>query len=436
MIESIGREHQKWVQGRPKDWKVKRYKEVFAERNDRSETGEELLLSVSAYTGITPRSNLVDEGDLLSRADSLVDYKKCCPNDLVMNIMLAWNKGLAFTDIEGIVSPAYAVFKVISNDEPRFLNYLVRDDEVNLYFKSYSTGIIDSRLRLYPEVFGRLYCVLPDVDTQIRIANFLDMETMKIDRLIQKQESLIDRLKTKRYLEISSAVTFGIDKSYKFTNCSTELLEKIPKHWEFKKLKHIATIFASNVDKKTLEGQQSIKLCNYTDVYYNEIITSDIDFMEASATDEQIAKFSLKANDVIITKDSETPDDIGVAALVIEDIPGVICGYHLSIVRPKNGFSGAFIKRLFDSSYVKSSWMTLANGVTRFGLGQYAIDNLKVPVPPYDEQILIASTLDELTKKIDILIDKSKSSISLLKEHRKSLIHAAVTGKIDVRESL
>ena len=226
MIESIGSEHQKWVQGRPQDWKIKRYKEVFAERNDRSETGEELLLSVSAYTGVTPRSDLVDEGDLLSRADSLVDYKKCYPNDLVMNIMLAWNKGLAFTDIQGIVSPAYAVFEVISNDDPRFLNYLVRDDEVNLYFKSYSTGIIDSRLRLYPEVFGGLYCVLPDSDTQTRIANFLDVETMKIDRLIQKQEGLIERLKTKRHLEISSAVTLGIDKSAQMTNCNNKLLEK------------------------------------------------------------------------------------------------------------------------------------------------------------------------------------------------------------------
>ena len=208
----------------------------------------------------------------------------------------------------------------------------------------------------------------------------------------------------------------------------------IPAHWEVKKLKHIANIFASNVDKKTLEGQKSIKLCNYTDVYYHDKITEELEFMCASATEDQIVKFELKAGDVIITKDSETPDDIGIAAFVPNDIKGVICGYHLSIVRPKQDIDGSFLKRLFDSNYVKSSWMVLANGVTRYGLGQYAIGNLKVPVPPIDEQIKIVQYLDGLAESIDSLMNKSLKSIEILKERRASLISAAVTGKIDVRE--
>ena len=106
MIDQIKKDHKKWIVDRPTDWKIKRYKQIFEERNERSETGDETLLSVSAFTGITPRSELIDQEDLVSKENSLVGYKKCYSNDLVMNIMLAWNKGLAFSKFKGIVSPA------------------------------------------------------------------------------------------------------------------------------------------------------------------------------------------------------------------------------------------------------------------------------------------------------------------------------------------
>lgn len=209
-------------------------------------------------------------------------------------------------------------------------------------------------------------------------------------------------------------------KSYK--NSGIEWMGDIPESWVMKKLKFTANIFASNVDKKTVDGQSLVSLCNYTDVYYNEIIKSGMDFMVASATNEQIEKFLLKKNDVIITKDSETPDDIGIAAYVPEDIPGVICGYHLSMIRPKRNNSGAFIKRVFDSHYVKSKFETLANGVTRYGLGSYAIDNLSIPLPPYEEQKAIANFLDRETAKIDELIQRQESLVDLYGERINALV--------------
>ncbi len=218
-------------------------------------------------------------------------------------------------------------------------------------------------------------------------------------------------------------------KSYK--NSGIEWMGDIPESWVMKKLKFTANIFASNVDKKTVDGQSLVSLCNYTDVYYNEIIKSGMDFMAASATDEQIEKFLLKKSDVIITKDSETPDDIGIAAYVPEDIPGVICGYHLSMIRPKRNNSGAFIKRVFDSHYVKSKFETLANGVTRYGLGSYAIDNLSIPLPPYEEQKAIANFLDRETAKIDELIQKQETLIQTLVEKRQTLISDYITKGIN-----
>jgi len=87
-------------------------------------------------------------------------------------------------------------------------------------------------------------------------------------------------------------------------NSGVEWLGKVPTHWEVRRLKTLAYVRLSNVDKKSIEGQESVRLCNYTDVYYNECITSDIQFMEATATAQQLRCFSLRAGDVLITKDS------------------------------------------------------------------------------------------------------------------------------------
>jgi type I restriction enzyme S subunit len=170
-----------------------------------------------------------------------------------------------------------------------------------------------------------------------------------------------------------------------------------------------------------------VLLCNYTDVYNNEEITTGMDFMAATATPDQIAKFTLRSGDTIITKDSETADDIAIAAYVPKELPGVICGYHLSMVRSRADTNGAFVKRLFDSVYTKSSVAVLANGLTRVGLGQYALDNIELPFPPSEEQTHIAAFLDAETAKIDELVAEQRRLMDLLKEKRQAVISHAVT---------
>jgi type I restriction enzyme S subunit len=212
-----------------------------------------------------------------------------------------------------------------------------------------------------------------------------------------------------------------------YKDSGIEWLGQLPEHWEVKPLKHACDIFPSNVDKKSYDDEVGVVLCNYTDVYYNERITSDIHFMAATATEEQIKKFSLRSGDVIITKDSETADDIAIAAYVPEDLPGVVCGYHLSMVRVKNGNNGLYIKRLFGSHYLKSNFAVLANGLTRVGLSQSALDNVMVPVPGPEEQQKISDFLDRETAKIDALISEQEKLITLLAEKRQATISHAVT---------
>lgn len=208
-------------------------------------------------------------------------------------------------------------------------------------------------------------------------------------------------------------------------------LGNVPAHWRVLRLKYACMVFPSNVDKHSRDDEPSVRLCNYTDVYYNERITADMKFMEASASKDQVAKFTLKAGDTVITKDSETADDIAIAAYVPDDLPGVVCGYHLSVVRPFPGTSGAFVKRLFDSVYAKARFAVAANGLTRVGLGQYALDNVELPFPPVEEQTVIATFLDRETAKIDTLIAEQESLITLLAEKRQATISHAVTKGLD-----
>ena len=202
---------------------------------------------------------------------------------------------------------------------------------------------------------------------------------------------------------------------------------ELPPGWKLEKLKFFADVRNSNVDKTISEDEEPIRLCNYTDVYYNDRITPDLNFMEGSATEAEIERFRLRRGQVIITKDSEGWDDIGVPALVTEDMPEVLCGYHLSVFGPGPELDGAFLAWLCRAEPLNDQFKLAANGVTRFGLGQYPMKNAFVGLPPLDTQRRITRFLDEKTARIDELVEKKRALLDQLAEKRQALIIRAVT---------
>lgn len=204
-------------------------------------------------------------------------------------------------------------------------------------------------------------------------------------------------------------------------------LHEVPSHWSEKQLRFVTDLRLSNVDKKSVEGQEAVRLCNYTDVYYNERISAVMSFMEATATQDQIRRFSLQPGDVLLTKDSETADDIAVPSVVTDELPGVLCGYHLAVARPSTGIFGPFLARALAVSPIRDQLFSAANGVTRFGLGRSDIGIAVVPVPPESEQRAIAAFLDRETARIDALITKRRRLIELFQEERAAVITRATT---------
>ena len=109
---------------------------------------------------------------------------------------------------------------------------------------------------------------------------------------------------------------------------------QIPDGWRLARLGEVADVSFSSVDKKTADGEVPVELCNYTDVFYNRRIRVGMNLMTATATPVERDTWSLKKGDVLFTKDSETPDEIGVPSYVSDDMPNVLCGYHLGLARP------------------------------------------------------------------------------------------------------
>ncbi|WP_419600218.1 restriction endonuclease subunit S [Thiolapillus sp.] len=292
---------------------------------------------------------------------------------------------------------------------------------------------------LTAEKLNALHILYPPSDEQPSIAKFLDHQTTHIDQLIEKKTRFIKLLKEKRTALITEAVTGKFDmrtgKPYaEYKGSRVQWLGEVPAHWGGRRLKFVVRYQNSNVDKKSYEGQKNVRLCNYTDVYYNEKITNNMDFMVATATDAEIKSMSLKEGDVVITKDSEDPADIGIPAIISEPLDNVVCGYHLTVLRTKEPDAARYLHRAIQSHPSRAHFFVESPGVTRFGLNQEAIGGLTIPVPPIVERNQIAAFLDKNTTHIDQLIEKTQQSIDLLKEKRTALITAAVTGKIDVRD--
>jgi type I restriction enzyme S subunit len=202
----------------------------------------------------------------------------------------------------------------------------------------------------------------------------------------------------------------------------------IPADWKIHRLKEVADARPSNVDKKSQEGERSVRLCNYVDVYKNDLITEAIDFMEATATDSQIEQFRIQAGDVVITKDSEAWDDIAVPAYVPKTIKNLVCGYHLTLIRPEAGvLDGAYLAHCIQAEGIADQFRVMANGITRYGIGTQGIRCAAIPIPPLSEQRAIAAFLDRETARINSLVAKKQRLIELLEEKRLAVIAHAVT---------
>ena len=307
------------------------------------------------------------------------------------------------------------------------INRITFNDEIDSEYICYylTTGKGKSIIRSLPAGSTSVAAIYWKDLKKIRVILPPLPEQKKIARILSTWDQAITA--TERLLENSQQRKKGLMQQLL---TGKKRLPGFEGEWHQYALTDVAKVIVSPVDKKSHPEEKPVQLCNYTDVYYNTRITKDMPFMEATAKDSEIEKYTLQAGDVVITKDSETPGDIAVPALVAEDLGGVICGYHLAILRARpSKLNGAFLNCLLSMPRTRYYFFSLATGATRFGLSVGAIHNAEVTLPPVPEQEAIANILTTCDDELEIISER----LDRLKQEKKALMQQLLTGKRRVK---
>ncbi len=275
-------------------------------------------------------------------------------------------------------------------------------------------------------------CTPPHKDCNT-IAAFLDHETVKIDRLIEKQEKLIKLLKEKRQAVISHAVTKGLNPDAPMKDSGVEWLGEVPEHWGVKRLKHIASLQSGIAKGKDLSKVESItvpylRVANVQDGYVNLEDVAEIDIQP-----HELERYLLKEGDVLMNEGGDN-DKLGRGTVWNGKVAPCIHQNHVFAIRP-HAVEPEWLACVTRASSTKFYFFSKSKQSTNLAsISATNILETPVTVPPYEERGEILKYLERVSIKLDKLSEVAKAKVDLLKERRTALISAAVTGKIDVRD--
>lgn len=270
--------------------------------------------------------------------------------------------------------------------------------------------------------------ISPTRSEQKAIVKFLDRETSKIDRLIEKKEKLIDLLEEKRFALISNTVAKGLKENVEKRETKIEWLEKIPKHWETSKVKH----FFKKIGSGTTPSRSKDE---FFDGEMGWINSGDLNNGYVKSSENTITKKALKEysslqkyppGTLIVAMYGATKGKVGIL-----DFPSTINQACCALLQPRHAVNTKFV--FYSLIGLKNALVSTSYGGGQDNISQSKVKNFLIASPPFKEQEKIVNYLNKEIAQIDRLINKTKNSIDKLKEYRTALISAAVTGKIDVR---
>lgn len=328
------------------------------------------------------------------------------PNCLVLNIVFAWEQAITVTterELGMIASHRFPMWRSKRADV-RFLALVFQTKRGRELLSMVSPGGAGRNKTLNQSDFEDIELNIPPLAEQRRVVDMASTWTNAIETV----ERLI-AAKRRRKAALLQAL---------FANAPRRpLLE-------------LADVWFSGVDKKTVDGQQLVRLCNYMDVFHRAEITSDLQFMVASASGREIEANTLRRGDVVFTKDSETADEIAESALIAEDIDDLVCGYHLAVARPRQSETeGEFLAQAMRYTPVRHAFARSANGVVRFGLTLDVLEQIELPAPPLERQREIASTLWAEDRSTAKLVRQLQS----LRMQRRGLLQQLLAGEWRLR---
>ena len=327
-----------------------------------------------------------------------------------------------------ITSVDVCILRPKDDIDKKYLVYYLSSNGYLEEMENQSRG--STRQRISRTQLGEVCVTLPPFLEQQAIANFLDQKNAEIDSLIADKEKLIELLQEQRQGIITQAVTKGLIPNVPMKDSGVEWIGEIPEHWEVKPLKRL-TSFISRGITPTYVDVSSVKVINQACIYWEKLNIENIKYQKE---DLDISKGRLYKGDLVIN--STGTGTLGRAAIF--NLEGsCIADTHVTIIRSdKNSLNNRYLFYLLQTpkyqSYIYSALVTGATN--QIELSREGLQNTIIICPFIEEQQAIANFLDQKTTEIDLLISDIKTQIFSLKEYRRSLITAAITGKIDVQD--
>ena len=419
----------KWIKEIPSGWKVEKIK-LHMKRYEPKNPGNKEVLSVYREYGVIPKDSRSDNHNVTS--DDTSKYKYVVPGDLVINKMKAWQGSMGISEFEGIVSPAYFIYKIYSSEiNGRFIHYLFRNcykDE----FRRISGGIREGQWDLSPFEFENTLIIIPSLYEQETIVNFLDKKCAEIDLLIEDIQSQLKELSEYRITLINKFVLRGLYSNRKMKFSGDKWIGSIPEEWMVSRLSYETYIRARlgwkglKADEYVDEGYAFLSAVN---IQNGKLVWDSLNYITKERYDES-PEIKIQVGDVLIVKDGA---GVGKCARVDELPKGETSpNSSIAVITPNQNHDYRYICYYLQSAVFNNFVLSLYNGMGVPHLTQEIMNSIKVPIPSFIEQKQIADYLDKVVTEIDGISNVKEKELLILQDLKKSLIYEYITGKKEV----
>lgn len=423
------RSNHEWLGDVPSHWDVVYSKWLFNERNDKANQFDEMLTASQKY-GVIPQEVFMQlEQQKVVQVQKGHDIlKQVKRNDFVIS-MRSFQGGIEFCEYNGAVSSAYVPLEPKTELNLSYFKYLFKSKPYIQALQATTNLVRDGQALRYNN-FLQVKLPVPQHNEAEKIGSFLDHETAKIDTLIAKQEMLIELLKEKRQAVISHAVTKGLNPDAPMKDSGVEWLGEVPEHWDVTKFSYAIDFLEGPGILAVDFHDEGIPLLRIQNVKEAVVTDNFKTYLDPLKVKEKWEHFRVEKGDLLISASAST----GLISEVDERAVGAVPYTGLIRLKPVSAsITKDFIRFVVQSDLFYEQIKLLQTGSTIQHFGPIHLQQMKVVLPPVDEQNRIAKEIKHSIKHIDRLTENAESIIDLTKERKTALISAAVTGKIDVR---
>jgi len=419
-----------WLTSVPDSWSVFDGKRIFESCRDPALSSDEQLAASQKF-GVVPQSLMMELNDakVMLALKGTSSFRHVEKHDYVISLR-SFEGGIEYSAYTGCVSPAYTVLRTTKPIASGFYKHLFKSRPYISALQATTDSLRDGKAINY-EQFGAIPLILPPLPEQTQIAAFLDHETAKIDRLIEKQQALISLLKEKRQAVISHAVTKGLNPHAPLKDSGIEWLGQVPAGWKISELRYEVkpdTSITYGIVQAGPDIEGGIPYIKTSDMS-GDSLPVDGYAKTSPAIASSFARSMVAENDIVIAIRAT----VGKCHLVPAQLAGANLTQGTAKISPAREHSFEFFYWYLSSTQAQAYFDSVAKGATFREITLEKLRKTPIALPPIEEQQTIVSYVRKQQGRFSALVAAAETQTALLQERRTALISAAVTGKIDVR---